>query len=68
MVPGEKLSLAFKLYSVAALIKEDHRIRLAVGGSDVDTFQRLSHAPERFEIYRGGSEMSRLNLPLRPWR
>ncbi|KAF2815968.1 galactose-binding like protein [Mytilinidion resinicola] len=68
VVPGEKFSLAFKLYSVAALIKKGHRIRLAIGGADIDTFRRLSHAPERFEVYRGGSEMSRLNLPLRPWR
>jgi len=69
VVPGEKFSLAFKLYSVAALIKKGHRIRLAIGGADADTFRRLSDsAPERFEVYRGGSEMSRLNLPLRPWK
>jgi len=68
VVPREKFSLGFKLYSVAALIKKGHRMRLAIGGADVDTFRRLSHAPERFEVYRGGSEMSRLNLPLRPWR
>ena len=68
VVPGEKFSLAFKLYSVAVLIKKGHRIRLAIGGADIDTFRRLSHAPERFEIYRGGHEMSRLNLPLRLWR
>ncbi|MCJ1401054.1 hypothetical protein MMC11_004266 [Xylographa trunciseda] len=67
VVPGEKFSMAFKLYSVAALIKKGHRIRLAIGGADIDTFRRLSQAPERFEVYRGGSEMSRLNLPLRPW-
>lgn len=69
VVPGEKFSLAFKLYSVAALIKKGHRVRLAIGGADADTFRRLSEsAPERFEIYRGGSEMSRLTLPLRPWK
>lgn len=68
VVPGEKFSLAFKLYSVAALIKQGHRIRLVIGGADVDTFQRLSQAPERFAFYRGGSETSRLNLPLRSWR
>jgi putative CocE/NonD family hydrolase len=68
VVPGEKFSLALKLYAVAALIKKGHSIRLAIGGTDIDTFRRLSHAPERFEVYRGGSEMSRLNLPLRPWR
>jgi putative CocE/NonD family hydrolase len=66
VVPGEKFSLSFKLYAVAALIKKGHRVRLAIGGADTGSFRRLSHAPERFEIYRGGSEMSRLNLPLRP--
>jgi hypothetical protein len=68
VVPGERFSLSFKLYSVAILIKKGHRVRLAIGGADIDTFRRLSPAPERFEIYRGGHEMSRLKLPLRRWR
>lgn len=68
VVPGEKFSIAFKLYAVAALIRKDHCVRLAIAGADVDTFRRLQHAPERFEVHRGGDAMSRLEVPLRPWR
>lgn len=69
IVPREKFEIAFKLYAVAALIKRGHRLRLAIAGADADTFRRLTDAAsERFEIYRGASDRSRLTLPLRVWK
>jgi predicted acyl esterase len=74
VIPGEKFSLAFKMFSVAALIKKGHALRLAIAGADADTFRRLSEplfaeAPsERFDIFTGGASASKLSLPLRPWK
>jgi hypothetical protein len=69
VVPGEPFTIKFKLYSTAALIKSGHRIRLAIAGSDADTFHRMSAGqPEQFDIYRGGTELSVVELPLRSWR
>jgi len=74
VVPGEKFSLAFKMFSVAALIKKGHALRLAIAGSDAGTLRRLStplfsEAPaERFDIYRGGESASKVSLPLRLWK
>lgn len=69
VVSGEKFSLAFKMFSVAALIKKGHALRLVIAGADADTFRRLSKAPsEQFDIFTGGSRASKLRLPLRPWK
>jgi hypothetical protein len=69
VVPGAIFTIAFKLFATAALIRRDHRIRLAIGGADHDTFRPLSNGqPERFDIHRGGLEPSGVTLPLRPWR
>jgi uncharacterized protein len=74
VVPGEAFSLAFKMFSVAALIKKGHALRLAIAGADADTFRRLSEPlfseapPERFDIFTGGARASTLRLPLRPWK
>ncbi|KAF2421121.1 CocE/NonD hydrolase [Tothia fuscella] len=67
VVPGEKFSLTFKMYAIAALIRQGHRVRLAIGGADCDTFRRLGEGPERFEVFRGENEGSTLDLPLRKW-
>jgi len=69
IVPGEPFTLKFKLNATAALIKRDHRLRLAIAGADADSFRRLSTGTaERFDIYRGGGEPSVLEVPLRSWR
>lgn len=47
VVPGEKFSIAFKLYSVAVRIKKGNRIRLAISGADIDTFRRLCDVRRR---------------------
>ncbi|MBI1777077.1 MAG: CocE/NonD family hydrolase [Proteobacteria bacterium] len=69
VVPGEDFSIKLKLYATAALIRKEHRIRLAIAGADCDMFVRLSNGEaERFDIFRGGAEPSAVALPLRPWR
>ena len=66
---GEKFTLAFKLYAVAALIRKGHRLRLAIAGADAGTFRLPTNdLSERFEIFRGGQELSKLTLPFRPWK
>jgi len=69
VVAGEPFTIKFKLYSVAALIKRGHRLRLAIAGADADSFHRMSAGqPEQFDIYRGGGEPSVIEIPLLPWR
>lgn len=66
VVPGEWFSISFKLFACAALLERGHRVRLAIAGADADTFRILSNGrPERFDIARGGSEPSAVELPLR---
>jgi uncharacterized protein len=68
VVPGQWFTLSFKLYPTAALIKKGHRIRLAIAGTDADTFRPWPEGQyERFDIQRGGTEPSVIELPLRPW-
>jgi predicted acyl esterase len=69
VIPEERFILVMKLYAVAALIREGHRIRLAIAGADHDTFPALSNGqPDQFFIHRGGSTASFLELPFRPHR
>ncbi|ORY25562.1 galactose-binding domain-like protein [Naematelia encephala] len=74
VVPGEKFLVAFKMFSVAALIEKGHALRLAIAGADAGTFRQLPEVPlseapsERFDIVVGGERASKLSLPLKPWR
>jgi len=68
VIPGEAFTLKLKLFATAALIRNGHRLRLAIAGADAGTFAPLSTAPERFEIARGGGEPSMIELTLAPWR
>ena len=65
--PGEAFTVEFALQPTAALIRKGHKLRLAIGGADADTFHRYPETgPERFDIHRG--EASSVVLPMRPWR
>jgi len=67
VTPGEAFTLEFALAPTAALIRKGHRLRLAIGGADADTFHRFPESgPERFEIHRGAD--SSVALPMRAWR
>ena len=67
VVPGERFSVAFKMFSVAALIKKGHALRLAIAGADADTFNRNSTTGlERFDIFTGGTGGRQISLTLKP--
>lgn len=67
VTPGETFTVEFALQPTAALIRKGHKLRLAIGGADADTFHRYPETgAERFDIHRGGA--SSVVLPMRPWR
>lgn len=69
VTPGETMTLQFALLPTAALIKQGHRLRLAIAGADADTFHRYSEGkPEVFTVSYGGSQASRLEVNTRPWK
>ena len=66
--PGEVMQVSFALFPTAALIRKDHRLRVALAGADADTFRRYSQGkPETFTIYSGGPRASGIELWMRPW-
>lgn len=69
VIPEQDFTVAFKLFAIAALIKKDHRIRLAIAGADADTFRPIhGKLDERFDIHYGGPNPSTFEVPLRPWQ
>ncbi|KIX04698.1 uncharacterized protein Z518_05568 [Rhinocladiella mackenziei CBS 650.93] len=69
VVPEQDFTVAFKLFAIAALIKKDHRIRLAIAGADADTFRPIHRElDERFDIHYGGPNPSTFEVPLRAWQ
>ncbi len=69
VVPGKAMRLRFALFPTAALIKRGHRLRLAIGGADADTFWHYSQGKaDVFNLNRGGRDASRIEITVRPWR
>jgi len=69
VVPSQTMTVRFALSPVAAKIARGHRIRLALGGHDADTFKRYPATGEvTFRIARGGRDPSRIELPMRVWK
>ncbi len=67
LVPGEVAELTFDLWATSVLIKEGHRIRIAVAGADADTFLRYPRdggTPE-LTVHRSSAYPSHVVLPLR---
>lgn len=64
LVPGEAAELTFDLLPVSHLFRKGHRIRLAVGGADVDHFPNPSGPPPTIKIHRSASHPSRIVLPI----
>ena len=44
LAPGQTATLAFQLLPTSVLFKTGHRIRIALGGADKDTFLRIPAA------------------------
>lgn len=65
MPVGEAVEVTFRLWPVAALIREGHRLRVAIAGADVDTFDPLpADGDITFSVHHGGEDGSRIELPV----
>jgi len=69
MIPGQFARVEFAFFPIAARIAAGHWIRLAIAGTDADTFLRYSNGQaETFRIGSGGPDPSNLSVGMRPWR
>lgn len=69
VAPSKAMTLRFALFPTAALVKRGHRLRVAIGGADADTFRRYSEGKaDVFTVGRGGRDASRIEITTRPWR
>jgi putative CocE/NonD family hydrolase len=66
LVPGELAELDFDLLPISHLFRRGHRVRLALAGADRDQFAVPPGAAARWQISRGASAASRLELPVVP--
>lgn len=67
LAPGEVAELSFDLWATSVVIKEGHRIRIALAGADADTFLRYPRdggVPEVI-VHRSPVHPSRIALPIR---
>jgi len=65
LTPGEIAELKFGLLPTSALIKKDHRIRIAIAGHDKDTFARIPPAGSLvITVIRNKSYASYIDLPI----
>lgn len=57
--------ITFKLWPTSVLIQKGHSIRIAIAGSDKDTFDRVPSKGEPvYKIFRGNSSSSFIDLPI----
>jgi putative CocE/NonD family hydrolase len=65
MIPGEPAEIEVALHPTSVLFRKGHRIRLAIGGADKDTFARVpgSGTPQ-WTIERNRSRVSEVVLPV----
>ena len=67
MVPGELSEVTFALHPTSVLFREGHRIRVAIGGADSDTFARIpSDGMPVWTIVRSPGAESQIVLPVIP--
>ncbi|UPT62791.1 MAG: CocE/NonD family hydrolase [Hyphomonadaceae bacterium JAD_PAG50586_4] len=65
---GEVMQVRFALFPTAALVREGHRLRIALAGADASVFHVYSGGgPETFELHVGGASPSTLEITMRPW-
>jgi putative CocE/NonD family hydrolase len=65
MVPGETAEVSFQLWPISALIRQGHRLRLAIAGADADTFDPIpAEGRATLTIHHNASSASVLELPV----
>ena len=65
MPPGQAVTMSFRLWPIAALIREGHRIRVAISGADAGMFDPVpADGTATLTVHRGGVDGSRIELPV----
>ncbi|MDX2060405.1 MAG: CocE/NonD family hydrolase C-terminal non-catalytic domain-containing protein, partial [Gemmatimonadales bacterium] len=65
MTLGKVEEITFQLWPIAALIRQGHRIRIAIAGADQDIFDPVSGVGNAsLSIVTGGATGSRIALPV----
>jgi putative CocE/NonD family hydrolase len=69
LVPGEVGEITFDLWATSVLVKQGHRIRVAIAGADKDTFLRYPRdgGVPTLTVERNSQHLSRVELPVK-WR
>jgi len=67
LVPGQVAELSFELWATSVLIKQAHRIRIAIAGADKDSFLRYPRdgSGPTITVARNRSYPSHVDLPMR---
>jgi putative CocE/NonD family hydrolase len=69
VTPGERMRLRFALFPTAVRIAAGHRVRISIAGADASVFTLYpAEGQERFSVYFGGEDGSRVELPMRDVR
>lgn len=64
---GEIVEVTFGLNPTSALIRQGHRIRVAIAGADKDTFARIpTEGTPIFQVSRSTLHPSAIQLPIIP--
>ena len=68
LVPGEVAEVSFDLWATSVLIREGHRIRVAIAGADADTFLRYPRdgGVPVLSVQRNAAHPSAIVLPMKP--
>lgn len=67
MTPGAVEEVVFALLPTSVLFRAGHRIRIAIGGADADTFARVpSQGTPVYTVERGPEYASHVTLPVIP--
>ena len=67
LVPGEIAEISFDLWATSVLIREGHRIRIAIAGADADTFLRYPRdgGVPVLSVQRNATYPSAIVLPMK---
>ena len=67
MVPGEVAEVTFALHPTSILFRKGHRIRIAIGGADADTFARIpAEGTPEWTVELSPDRASHIVLPVIP--
>lgn len=65
LIPGEVTEITLNLYATSVLIREGHRIRIAIAGADADTFRRYpAEGTPTWTVHRNSMYPSYVELPI----